>query len=139
MTDPLRPPDPTSPMSTFAVDTFRRRAAITAALEDHGGAPKDPDTAFLIELVGGIFGLLGLGYVYVGLTNEGLIRLLGFWVLIMVLWGGFSLFATVTFGLGMCLAPVPLVIHVGAVIISALDLKKAMESAGMSPPPPAAS
>jgi hypothetical protein len=29
----------------------------------------------LIELVGGIFGLLGLGYLYAGRTNDGLIRL----------------------------------------------------------------
>jgi hypothetical protein len=38
-----------------------------------------PGSLFLLEWVGGIFGLLGLGYIYVGRTQEGLVRLV-WWV-----------------------------------------------------------
>lgn len=45
-----------------------------------GISPKDPNTAFLIEFVGGFFGLLGLGYFYAGRTNDGVIRLIAWLV-----------------------------------------------------------
>ncbi len=40
----------------------------------------DPNTVFLIELIAGFFGFLGVGYLYVGRTNDGIIRLI-IWLL----------------------------------------------------------
>lgn len=37
----------------------------------------NPNTAYILELVGGLFGFFGIGYMYVGRTGEGAIRLIG--------------------------------------------------------------
>ena len=44
------------------------------------------NNAFLIELVGGLVGLLGLGYVYAGRTTDGLVRLVGWWIVLATMW-----------------------------------------------------
>ena len=95
---------------------------------------KDPDTAFIIELVGGFFGLLGLGYMYVGRTEEGIMRLLIWlvydiiaYVVIMIL---ISIF------IGCLLIPVQLVIQVAVPIWSASNLKKSMLAAKAVNSPP---
>ncbi len=90
---------------------------------------KDPSTAFLIELVGGFFGFLGLGYIYVGRTQEGVTRLviwLLYLVLSMCLWT--IVFATV---IGLICIPVPLVIQVVVPLWSANMLKKSMGAPGL--------
>jgi hypothetical protein len=90
------------------------------------GQPKDPNTAFLIELVGGFFGLLGLGYFYVGRSNDGVLRL--------VLWLIYDLIAGVTIALltalviGIICIPIQLVIQVGVPLWSATTLKNQMLS-----------
>ncbi len=43
---------------------------------------KDPNTAMVIEIVAGYFGLLGIGYLYAGRTVAGLLRLFGWWAFI---------------------------------------------------------
>lgn len=43
---------------------------------------KDPNTAMVIEIVAGYFGLLGMGYFYAGRTAAGLLRLFGFWAIL---------------------------------------------------------
>lgn len=40
---------------------------------------KDPNIALAIEIVAGYLGFLGIGYLYVGRTTAGLLRLFGWW------------------------------------------------------------
>jgi len=47
-------------------------------------APKDPNTAMVIEIVAGYFGFLGIGYLYAGRTAAGLLRLFGWWIFLLV-------------------------------------------------------
>jgi len=91
------------------------------------GAAKeyDPNIVFVIELVGGFFGLLGLGYFYVGRTNDGLLRLL--------IWLGYSIVAWVTIALlsaliiGLVCIPFQFIIQIGVPIWSAMTLKNDLE------------
>ena len=85
---------------------------------------KDPDTAFLIELVGGFFGLLGIGYLYVGRTNDGVLRL--------ILWILYDVAAAVIISLliavviGCICVPVQLAIQIAVPLWSASALKTSM-------------
>lgn len=47
---------------------------------DQSSTSKDPNTAMVIEIVAGYFGLLGMGYLYAGRTAAGLLRLFGYWI-----------------------------------------------------------
>lgn len=82
---------------------------------------KDPNTAYLIELIGGFFGLLGLGYFYVGQTNEGIIRL--------IIWIIYNVFAYIIISVlislvvGIACCPFQLIIQIGVPIWSATTLK----------------
>lgn len=65
-----------------------------------------PTTAALIELIGGYFGLLGLGWIYAGDVLRGILILIGYLVVLSV--GGFLMM--VSFGLlGFILGPLYLV------------------------------
>ncbi len=80
----------------------------------------DPSTAFVLELVLGLFGFLGIGWVYAGRTTLGLVMLVGWWVIVIGGLGG----SFVTGGLGCCLW---LPVHVGAPIVSALLVRSEIE------------
>lgn len=81
----------------------------------------EPNTAFLVELVGGFFGLLGIGYIYVGRTNDGILRL--------VLWILYDMMAVVVISLlvalivGIVCIPFQLAIQIGVPLWSATTLK----------------
>ena len=84
----------------------------------------DPNTVYLVELIGGLFGLLGIGYFYVGRTNEGVLRLILFliynitaWVVIMLL---------TAFVIGLCFIPVQIIIQVLVAVWSANALKNSL-------------
>lgn len=85
---------------------------------------KDVNTAFLIELIGGFFGLLGLGYLYTGRTNEGVLRLIA--------WIAYSVTAYIIISLliavfiGVLCVPIQLIIQIGIPIWSATTLKNSM-------------
>jgi TM2 domain-containing membrane protein YozV len=82
---------------------------------------KAPDTAFLIELVGGFFGLLGLGYMYVGRTNDGVIRLV-IWLLYDII--AACVITTLSFAVvGLVCIPFQLAIQIIVPIWSANKLK----------------
>ena len=70
---------------------------------------KDANTAFLLELVGGFLGLLGLGYLYVGKTSDGVIRLIGWIVYDMIAFVTISLLLAVFIGI-ICI-PIQLIIQ----------------------------
>ncbi len=112
-------------MSTLSMNTQQRQAAIQQQLAGVDLASKDADTAFLIELIGGVLGFLGVGYIYSGLTNAGLVRLVGMWAL----WAIFAVFATVTLGFGACLAPIVWIGQIALAYFSANDLKKSIQAA----------
>jgi TM2 domain-containing membrane protein YozV len=86
--------------------------------------PKDPNTAFLIELVGAFFGLLGLGYMYVGRTEEGVVRLIIWLIYNAIAW--VTIFILLAFVVGCFCMPIQLVIQVGVAIWSATTLKNSM-------------
>ncbi len=90
---------------------------------------KDPGIAFFAEFLGGLIGLLGLGYFYAGFIKLGVIRLIGFWLLSGVIWGAFLIFVKLTLLTGLCLFFVPLTLHIGAIYLSASDLRKTLEAA----------
>jgi hypothetical protein len=81
--------------------------------------PKDAGTAVIIEIIGGILGFLGLGFIYAGMTTSGILRLIGWWILLFI----FGLIIGITGGIAaFCLIPIALAIP----IISGLMLKGKM-------------
>lgn len=105
-----------------------RQAGIREQLQAIDLSQKDSDLAFLIELVGGLLGFLGLGYIYSGLTNNGLLRLLGYWALGFGVFAFLTICATLTLGLGACLFLPAIPLFWAVAFFSASDLKKAMET-----------
>jgi len=81
----------------------------------------DPNTAFLIELIGGFFGFLGIGYIYVGRTNDGILRLV-LWILYDVI-AFITISALLAVIVGIVCIPIQLVIQIGVPLWSASTLK----------------
>jgi TM2 domain-containing membrane protein YozV len=90
------------------------------------GEGKDPNTAFLLELIPGLFGFLGIGYLYVGRTNDGIIRLAAFLIYNLIAW--IAIFALSLVIVGLCLIPFQLAIQIGVPIWSALQLRKELDA-----------
>jgi hypothetical protein len=107
-------------------DLARGRASQSA------GKKYDPNTAFLPELIAGFLGLLGIGYIYAGRTNDGVIRL--------ILWLAYGLTAAciiallLTVVVGFVCIPVQLVIQIGVPLWSAYVLKGELESGAVGVP-----
>jgi hypothetical protein len=84
----------------------------------------EPNNVFLIELICGFFGLLGIGYLYVGRTNEGIVRL--------ICWLIYDIIATiiiVSFSfiiVGLICIPFQLILQIGIPIWSAYTLKNSI-------------
>ena len=87
-----------------------------------GGATNlpDPQHAFWLEFVLGIFGFLGIGWIYAGHIPTGLAMLIGWWLIVVTGLGG-SFF---TGGLGCCLW---LPVHFIAPFVSALIIRREIE------------
>lgn len=84
----------------------------------------DPNTALILELLPGLFGFLGIGYMYVGRTNDGLIRLI---VWIIAVWGAWIVAWLMSIIIiGFCFMPLILIAQVGVPIWSALSLKNSL-------------
>jgi TM2 domain-containing membrane protein YozV len=98
-----------------------RECLQTGKVAPQGQSKYDPNTAFLIELVGGFFGLLGLGHLYVGNTQDGIIRLIGWFIYNIAAYVVITLLLSIFIGLFCC--PVQLVIQIGVPIWSATTLK----------------
>lgn len=87
---------------------------------------KDPNTAFIIELIAGLFGFLGIGYIYVGRHNEGILRLI-LWLAYLVIVGIVVPFIIgLTMGAACVCIPFLLVIQIGVPFWSATKLKNDM-------------
>ncbi len=87
-----------------------------------GRTEHDPNTVFLVEFIGGFFGLLGIGYFLVGRTNEGLIRVIAWIIYDIIAVVTITLLATVLIGF-LCI-PFQLAIQIGVPYWSASTLKK---------------
>ena len=82
----------------------------------------DPNTVFLVEFIGGFFGLLGIGHFLVGRTNDGLIRLIAWLIYDIIAAVIITLLLAVIIGI-VCI-PIQLAIQVGVPYLSASTLKK---------------
>jgi TM2 domain-containing membrane protein YozV len=82
----------------------------------------DPNTAFLIEFLAGFFGLLGIGYLYAGRGNDGVVRLVAWLVYNVIVWTTIVVLSLALVGL-FCI-PFQLVLQVGVPLWSANTLKK---------------
>jgi len=102
---------------------------------------KDPNTAMIIEILAGYFGFLGIGYLYVGKTAAGLLRLVGWWLilLLLVLGGAFgpilAVFgssmddpsAGITAGIfSLCIFGILTIVVLAVPIISGIMLKRSL-------------
>ena len=81
----------------------------------------NPNNAFLIEFVAGFFGLLGIGYMYAGRVQDGVIRLIFWLVYNITAYIVITLLAAILVGF-LCI-PVQLAIQVGIPLWSANALK----------------
>ena len=73
-------------------------------------------TSLWLEIIFGLFSLLGLGHVYSGRTWLGIALMIGWWIYIAIA----SFFSTITAGLGLCLF-VP--IYIAVPIISGIQAR----------------
>ena len=91
---------------------------------------KDVNTAFLIELVGGFFGLLGIGYMYTGRTNDGILRLI-LWIIYEVI-AGITISLLLAVFVGILCIPFQLAIQIGVPLWSANNLKNILTNGNPS-------
>jgi hypothetical protein len=84
---------------------------------------KDPNTGLVLEVLPGLFGLLGIGHIWAGEVAIGVGLLLGYWVA----WTFLALLTLVTFGLFLCFFPVYLLMWPGVPIISAIMLQRRLQ------------
>lgn len=89
---------------------------------------KDVNTAFLIELIGGFLGFLGVGYLYAGRTNDGVLRLI-LWIIYDVI-AYIVIFALLSIFIGVLCIPVQLIIQIGIPLWSATNLKTVLNNGG---------
>lgn len=87
----------------------------------------DKNIAFILELVGGLFGVLGLGYMFSGLITEGVVRLIVWLLIIAFAWVMVSILAYCL--IGLCMMPFLIVAQVAVPIWSAFTIKNKLEEA----------
>jgi TM2 domain-containing membrane protein YozV len=80
--------------------------------------------AFILELIAGLLGFLGIGYMYAGRTDDGVVRLVVWWLVVAGMWTTVTMLSMVL--IGLCLVPVALVVQFGGPIYSATQLRKTL-------------
>lgn len=88
------------------------------------GTTKDPSAGLLIELLPGLFGFLGIGYLWAGETLLGIALLLGYWAF----WGIVAVAMVLSLGLLLCFLPFFLLLYFAAPIVSALALQRRLRA-----------
>jgi ammonia channel protein AmtB len=81
----------------------------------------DPNTVFLVELIAGFFGLLGIGYILAGRTNEGITRLI-LWLLYDII-AVIVITALAAIIVGIICIPIQFIIQVAVPLWSANKIK----------------
>jgi TM2 domain-containing membrane protein YozV len=66
-------------------------------------SPKDRNTALVLEILPGLFGILGIGWIYSGKTGTGIAWLIGY-----LIWVGIVITAAVLTGFMACFCTVPI-------------------------------
>lgn len=85
---------------------------------------KDPSAGLLIELLPGLFGFLGIGYLWAGETLLGIALLLGYWAF----WAIVAVATIATLGFLLCFFPFFIALYFAAPIISALLLQRRLRA-----------
>ena len=85
----------------------------------------DKNIAFILELVGGLFGFLGIGYMFSGQITKGVIRLIVWLAILVVGWTMATILSY--FIIGLCMMPFLALAQVGVPIWSAFQVKKELE------------
>jgi TM2 domain-containing membrane protein YozV len=105
--EPAREPQPVSPVS------YSQPAQPYAPVRP----PKDKSIALILEILPGLFGFLGIGWIYAGETSKGVIWLVGFLIYVIIS----AIIIAVTAGFGACFTlPINLVL----IAVSATSLNK---------------
>ena len=95
--------------------------------EHHAPVPdKNPDTAFLLELLGGIFGFLGLGHIYAGRVGRGMIYMLLWWLYLVG--SGLIISLLLSVVVGLCCIPFQLVLLIVVPFYSATTIRDELRS-----------
>ena len=87
----------------------------------------DKNLAFILELIGGFFGILGIGHMYSGLITGGVVRLIAWLGIVVFSW--MVIFILSMFVIGLCLIPFMLVAQIGVPLWSAFSIRKKLEEA----------
>lgn len=87
-----------------------------------GGKDVNVNTAFTLELIGGFLGFLGIGYLMAGKTNDGIIRLIVWFIYNVIAYIIVVLLTAIWIGLA-CI-PFQIIIQICIPIWSAIKLKK---------------
>lgn len=118
---------PSTPLyqDPFRTHRFQQQAIVpyvpqSAPLVTYLPIAKDPSTALLIELIPGLFGFLGIGYLWAGETALGLVLLIGYWSF----WALIGVMTVLTLGLLLCFFPFFIMFFFAAPIVSAVLLQK---------------
>ena len=77
--------------------------------------PKDKSVALILEILPGLFGLLGFGWIYSGQTTMGI-----FWLVGMLVWGIIAITIVVLSGGFGCFCTVP--VNIVLIAVSAMLL-----------------
>ena len=105
----------------------RRASQVTPAYTPsmaYAGTTKDPSAGLLIELLPGLFGFLGIGYLWAGETALGIALLLGYWAF----WAIVAVVTVLSFGLLLCFFPFFFLLYFAAPIASALLLQRRLRA-----------
>jgi len=94
----------------------------------------DKSIAFILELVGGLFGYLGIGYMYAGMVREGVIRLVVWLIVMIVAWVTVVMLMYIC--IGICFLPFLVLAHILVPVWSAFRLKRELEYAYPEQPGP---
>ncbi len=83
------------------------------------------DTAMVVEMVGGWFGFLGLGYLLTGNIFAGIVSLVGWWIVLVITWSTVGALSALI--VGVCLIPFQIAVHLGVPVLSGIVLKAQLE------------
>ena len=85
----------------------------------------DKGIAFILELVLGVFGILGVGYIYAGETTNGVLRLVIWMFVLMTFW--FIIMILMAFFIGLCFVPAMFALQLCVPVLSAFMLRSKLE------------
>lgn len=102
---PALPPQPPPASASAAPQPFYSAHSLPPG-ETERAVESKASTAMLIEVVGGVLGFLGLGNIYAGRANTGIIYLVAWWIFIAIE------VALMIVLVGICLTPLNLIVPI---------------------------